>query len=52
MEIKDELKGVHIKDCTSFYINDIKDRDIYSSNILSYDKSYKRYKNILVYGIS
>ena len=52
MESKDELKGVDIKDCTSFYINDIKDIDVYSGNILSYDKSYKTYKNILVYGIS
>ena len=51
MESIDELKGVDIKDCTSFYIDDIRDTDIYSGNILSDDKSYKTYKNILVYGI-
>ena len=51
MESKDKLKGVDIKDCTSFYIDDIRDIDIYSGNILSDDKSYKTYKNILVYGI-
>ena len=52
MESKDELKRVDIKDCTSFYIDDIIDIDIYSGNILPDDKSYKICKNILVYGIS
>ena len=33
MESKDKLKGVDIKDCTSFYIDDIRDIDIYSGNI-------------------
>ena len=49
MESKDELEEIDIKNCTCYYFDDLtKDIDIYSVDILFYEKSYETYKNILV----
>ena len=41
MENEDQLKETHIKNRTCFYFDDkIKDRGIYSVNILLHEKSY------------
>ena len=53
MKSKDELKEIDIKNRTFYYFDDIiKDRDIYSVDILLDKKSYELYKNILTYNIS
>ena len=53
MEIKDELKKNYVKNLTCHYFNDlIKDKDIYSVDILLDEKSYETNKNILLYNIS
>ena len=45
-----ELKNVHIKNCTSYYFNDIiKLEDFNLDNILTDEKSHE---NILIYDIS
>ena len=50
MESKDELKETDIKNCASYYFDDImKARDIDPWNILLDEKIYK---NILIYSIS
>ena len=52
MESKDELKEIDIKSRTCYYFDDtIRYIDIYSGNILLDKKSYKTYKNILIYDI-
>ena len=53
MESKNELKEIDIKNRTCYYFKDIiKDRDIYSVDILLDEKWYETYENILVYNIS
>ena len=53
MESKNKLKEFDIKNRKCYYFDDIKsDRDIYSGDILSEEKSYKTYENILIYDIS
>ena len=53
MKSKDELKEIDTKNRTFYYFDDIiKDRDIYSVDILLDKKSYELYKNILTYNIS
>ena len=53
MESKDELKKIEIKNCTCYYFDDImKDKDIYSVDILLDEKSYETYENIFIYKIS
>ena len=53
MESKDELKETDIKNCTCYYFDDItRVRDIDFIDILLYEKSYKKYENILICGIS
>ena len=44
MENKDQLKEIRIKNRTCCYFDDIiKDRDIYSVNILLHEKSYMKH---------
>ena len=53
MESKDELKQTDIENRTCYYFDDIiKNRDIYSVDILLDEKSFQTYENILVYNIS
>ena len=56
MGSKDELKEIDIKNCTSYYFDDVIkfwDRDIDFSDILLDKKLYKeKYENILIYDIS
>ena len=52
MESKDELKEIDIKNRTCYHFDDImRVRDIDYSDILLDEKSYKTYKNILIYDI-
>ena len=52
MESKNELKEIDIKS-RSCYLDDItRAIDIYSGDILLYEKSYKKYGIVLIYGIS
>ena len=49
MERKDELKEIHIKNCTCYYFGDImRVVGIDFDNILLDEKSYKTYENILI----
>ena len=53
MESKDELKETDMKNRTCYYFDDIMTvTDIYVSDILLDEKSYKAFKNILIYEIS
>ena len=53
MESKHELKEIDIKNCMCYYFDDIiKDRNIYSIDVLLGKKSYETYENMLVYNIS
>ena len=53
MERKDELKQTDIKNCACYYFCDIiKDKDVYSVDILLDKKLYETYKNTLIYNIS
>ena len=53
MESKNELKQTDSKNLTSYYFDDImRDKDIYSGDILLHEKSCKTYKTILIYDIS
>ena len=52
MESKDELKETDMKNRTCYYFDDIMTvTDIYFSDILLDEKSYKTFKNILIYEI-
>ena len=49
MERKDELKEIHIKNCTCYYFGDImRVVGIDFDNILLDEKSYKTYENIII----
>ena len=53
MESQDEFKKFDIKNCTCYYFDDImKVIDADFDNILLDKKSYKTYKDILIYDIS
>ena len=53
MERKDELKQTDIENRTCYYFDDIiKNKDIYSVDIVLDEKSFQTYENILVYNIS
>ena len=53
MESKDELKETHMKNRTCYYFDDIMTvTDTYVTDILLDEKSYKAFKNILIYEIS
>ena len=53
MESKDELKEIDIKNHMCYYFDDImRVRDIDFSDILIDKKTYKTYKNILIYDLS
>ena len=53
MENKNELKELDIKSRTCYYLDDItRAIDIYCCDILLYKKSYKKYRIVLINGIS
>ena len=53
MESKDELKETHMKNRTCYYFDDIMTvTDTYVTDILLDEKSFKAFKNILIYEIS